>query len=302
MKTEYNIIWVDDELDTVVDDMSDIREFFESFGIEAHIKEFGGDEEQDVHERLRPSLEDPNLDLIVVDYLMDGMNGRDLINQIRESDHIFLPVIFYSSAGVRELHAQAASASLDGVYIADRNRVRHKIEEVATSLLRKEQTTKRTRGLLMEGVSEIDARFALVFENLWSVLEAEKRAALIKYFAEKLDERAERAKSLRAALPEDQENFLNEMKANFVSSAYDTIIRWKILKKMLELAGRKDQPSEIFSRLYNRVEGAEPLIGLRNVYGHRTRAELERDHSHEKCVGIRRELRTQLTNLDTLND
>lgn len=168
MKTEYHIIWVDDDLESIQTDIRDTEEFFETFGIKALIKTHESNPDENIHDVIATELDDPELDLIVVDFMMDGMNGRQLIDQIRQSDHIYLPVIFYSAAGTARLHQEAATAALDGVYIANRDRVRNKIEEVVRSLLRREQTTKRTRGLLMEGVSEIDANFGtLLVPSRW---------------------------------------------------------------------------------------------------------------------------------------
>ena len=37
------------------------------------------------------------LDILLVDYHMDGMNGDELVQEIRNREHVYLPVIFYSS-------------------------------------------------------------------------------------------------------------------------------------------------------------------------------------------------------------
>ncbi|MBR1365040.1 response regulator [Bradyrhizobium ottawaense] len=297
MKTDYEIIWVDDELDSVADDITDTKEFFEKFGIEAHIKTYEGGGDSDVHKSIQADLANPELDLIVVDFKMDGMNGRQLIDAIRNSDHVFLPVIFYSSVGSEELHREAAAAALDGVYISSRDRVRTKLEEVVTSLLRKEQTTKRTRGLLMEGVSEIDANFGLLFDLLWSKLVDSDKDKVIAYFAEKLNERAAGASKAAKGIASEHAAFKLAMDQSFVSVAYDTSTRWKILKKMLQLAKHDKDAAKIFDRLFDHQGVPGPLVPLRNNYGHRTRLELEKDHTEEKCIAIRRELRAQTGNL-----
>ncbi|MCP3440193.1 response regulator [Bradyrhizobium sp. CCGUVB14] len=294
MKTEYDIIWVDDDLESVADDITDIREFFEKVGIEARIQTYEGGNDG-LHELIKAGLANPELDLIVVDFMMNGMNGRQLIDAIRTSDHIFLPVVFYSSAGSERLHQEAAAAALDGVYISSRDRVRRKIEDVVTSLLRKEQTTKRTRGLLMEGVSEIDASFGQLFHGLWSKLSDEEKDKVVTYFNEKLGERAVSAAKAQKDLPAEREAFKKSMESTFVSAAYDTSIRWKILKKMLTLAKRHEEDaSKVFFRLF---DDPRALVQMRNNYGHRTRVELEKDHTEEKCIAIRRELRAQTVNL-----
>ena len=217
--------------------MADVEDFFEDYGIEANILRFPSGQDTDIHEDLGGALYDPDIDLIVVDYLMDGMDGSELISAIRATDHIFLPVVFYSTNGPKELHRQAAESSLEGVYISHRDNVLDKIKEVATSLLRKEQTSKRTRGLLMEGVSEIDANFGSIFLLLWDRLDEERQARLVEYLKEKLAGKLKNTETLIRSLPDNLPEFRNEMESKFVYLNYDTSTRWKILKKMFELLG-----------------------------------------------------------------
>lgn len=300
MKTEYRIIWVDDEIDAVSTDISDTKDFLERHGIAAQIITFEATEDTDIHSQIAPALSNPDLDLIVVDYKMDGMNGRDLIDAIRDTDHVFLPVIFYSTVGADELHKQAAEAKLDGVYIAHRDRVRTKIEEVVASLLVKEQTSKRTRGLLMEGVSELDANFGKLFLNMWDQQNDDTKSELISYLKEKLEERATNTQNLVGSLPGQHDDFRTYMEKSFVSGSYDTITRWKILKKQFSLLNLQGNEIDTFLRLFDKKTEADPLIKMRNDYGHKTRAELEGRHNGQVCVGIRRELRTQLKNVNKL--
>ncbi len=299
MKTEYHIIWVDDEIDSVETDITDVELFFEKFGIEAIIKKFQAEEENNIHEVIKSELNDPELDMLVVDFKMDGMNGKDLIASIRETDHVFLPVIFYSSAGPDALHKEAADASLDGVYIADRSRIFQKVQEVATSLLRKEQTVKRTRGLLMEGVSEIDARFGSLFTQLWAKLDAKQRDATIAYLRKKLAERAKGAAKAEKAIPSSRDEFLTLMRQEFVSARFDTMTRWKMLKHMLETLQHAPMSLATFLKLFEHPEGSA-LVPMRNDYGHKTRIQLEGGHTEAKCVTIRKELREQTANIERM--
>ena len=300
MKTQYRILWVDDDVESIETDLEDLREFFEDRGIEPLLMIELADDETNIHKKLASRLDDPDLDLIVVDFKMPGMNGSELIAQIRQSDHIFLPVVFYSSIGTEELHKLAAEAALDGVYIADRQRVRFKVEEVARSLLRKEQTTKRTRGLLMEGTSEIDATFARVFSKIWAELTDDQKDALITYLSKKLSDKCSKAEQTRDSIPNDREQFFALMDANFVSSEYDTHTRWKVLKKAFSFLGWKGAEIQTFNDLYQTADASTPIMSLRNMYAHQTREQLRANHSDEACVEIRRKLRAQFENMKKL--
>lgn len=300
MKTEYHIIWVDDELDTVEIDISDTIEFLSNFGIEAKIKTLEAIGGIDIQEKIKTELQDPELDLIVVDFLMPDVKGDTLIDNIRTSDHVFLPVIFYSQNGIKALFTQVEELQLDGVYIAHRDRLIDKIKEVTTSLLRKEQTTKRTRGLLMEGVSEIDANFGKLFINLWDILNDNQKQILILYLKEKLSERKSNTDKFIEKIPDSLDEFRSSMENNFVSQKFDTYMRWKVIKKAFSLLDNNSDEVEIFYRLFDRRNGSEPLAVMRNKYGHKTREELERTHNPELCKYIREELRNQLNNMMTL--
>ena len=296
MKTDYRILWVDDEIESVETDIDDIKDFFDEYGIEANIIKLPGGPDTNIHEDIKDELEGHEIDLIVVDYMMGKMNGSELISAIRKTDHIFLPVVFYSTSGPEELRKQAAKSSLDGVYISSREHVKEKIEEVAKSLLRKEQTSKRTRGLLVEGVSELDANFGALFISLWDQLKEGQQKKLVEYFKKKLDKKLRKMDKLIKSLPDTHPEFREEMKSYFVSDRYDTVTRWGILKKLFELLEIKGPQVDIFCRLYISEKGERPLIPMRNDYGHKTRSKLEEDHDEDTCIAIRRELRSQIKN------
>ena len=123
MKTEYLILWVDDEVDN--EDVVNVREFLETHGVSPDIRHIKPKVRDDMHELVRNIVNDPNLDLIIVDNKMfgneGGMDGNQLIQQIRDSDHVYLPVIFYSSGGIEPLMAAVQEQRLDGVYLTGRD-------------------------------------------------------------------------------------------------------------------------------------------------------------------------------------
>lgn len=300
MKTEYLILWVDDDVDR--EDVVDVNEFLETFGVKADIRLVQPKNGDDMHEMVRGVVGDPNLDLIIVDNKMfgndGGMDGNQLIQQIRDSDHVYLPVIFYSSGGIEPLMRAVQEQKLDGVYLTGRDQLLEKAKTVITSLLRKEQTIKQTRGLLMEGVSEIDAKFGKLFALVWARLNETQRAAVMRYFYEKLKELKDEAEQRVSSFPLEIDKFWEEMAANFVSSAYLTSTRWKVLKKAIGSLAVSTDARRIFAEFHSRNDGETPLVTLRNHYGHKTREELKDKHTTAKCIEIRRELRRQSGNLD----
>ena len=142
MKTEYKVLWVDDEVDN--EDVVDVKEFLETHGVYPDINLIEPKADDDMHALVNDIVNDANLDLIIVDFKMfgneGGMDGNNLIQLIRESDHVYLPVIFYSSAGIDSLLEAVNDQKLDGVYLSTRDQLVEKARTVITSLLRKEQT------------------------------------------------------------------------------------------------------------------------------------------------------------------
>tara|TARA_R110002051_G_scaffold34065_1_gene75905 strand:- start:2540 stop:3460 length:921 start_codon:yes stop_codon:yes gene_type:complete len=299
MKTSYQILWIDDDPNSTLEDREDVEEFLEEFGIRADITFIEALDDGSIRERIQHDLKNPELDVLVVDYHMEGMSGDELVHLIRETDHIYLPVIFYSSSSVEEILDAVREKKLDGVYIANRRLFIEKFKDVVRSLLAKEQTSKRTRGLLMEGVSEIDARFKEVFDQAWAQISEEQRTELRQYLNDIIAEKSTGAQRSVERFPADVETFAEHMQAAFVSKAYDTHTRWRVASKMLNMLEHDDDERGVLKELIEKPENqGQSLNSIRNEYAHKTRAQIDVEHTKEKCVEIRRELRRQQANMD----
>jgi CheY-like chemotaxis protein len=302
MKTAYKILWIDDDRKTVDVDQEEVGDFLDQFGIRADITFVEAPADGTIRDRLEHDLKDPDLDILLVDYMMDGLRGDQLVHLIRESDHIYLPVIFYSSSSVDELFRAVSASKLDGVYVANRTALMNKFESVVKSLLVREQTVKQVRGLLMEGVSEIDAQFFEIFQSVWVGLDPDSKGHVIAYLQRILDDRAKSATSKAGELPKSVAGFEAHIKDGFLTGAYDTSTRWRLTMKLLKLAGH---PEEHIAELKKFADAASakperPLNMLRNDYAHQTRKALEAGHSDDRCVEIRRAITSQSANIDSI--
>lgn len=300
MKTAYNILWIDDEPSSIDTDQEDVKEYLEEFGIRADINFVEAPADGSIKERLEHHLKDPELDLLMVDYHMDGLSGDQLVKLIRETDHIYLPVIFYSSSTVNDLLDAVRAAELDGVYIANRDLLINKVKEVVGSLLVKEQTVKQVRGLLMEGVSEIDAQFNEIFQRRWLKLDAAQQTAILNYLKGILEQRAQSAAAKVGTLPTDAQEFSQHITEKFLTKTYDTYTRWRLTGKILELVEHPQDDLTELKKFASIQNGGTPLNDLRNDYAHKSRKLLEADHGTAKCIEIRKALRTQNANIDTI--
>lgn len=300
MKTSYNILWIDDDPKSVDTDQEDVKDYLEEYGIRADIKFVEAPPDGSIKERLEHDLKDPDLDILMVDYHMEGLSGDQLVRLIRETDHIYLPVIFYSSSSVSELLNAVRDAELDGVYIANRAALMNKVKSVVGSLLVREQTVKQVRGLLMEGVSEIDTQFYEIFQKVWPGLNGDQQSCMVKYLQDIMNDRAKSASSKAEKLPSDVGEFGSHIIEQFLTASYDTYTRWRLTKKVLELTGHSEKDVAELKKFAVMPDGAKPLNGLRNDYAHKSRKLLAKEHGDARCVEIRRALRSQAANIDSI--
>jgi CheY-like chemotaxis protein len=300
MKTAYNILWIDDDPKSTDTDQEDVKEFLEEVGIRADINFVEAPADGSIKERLEHHLKDPDLDLLMVDYHMDGLQGDQLVRLIRETDHIYLPVIFYSSSTVSDLLDAVRAAELDGVYIANRAALIQKVKSVVGSLLVREQTVKQVRGLLMEGVSEIDTQFHEIFQKVWPKLNPDQQAEVAKYLKSIVDERVKSATKKAEVLPSKVEKFGEHLSEKFLTAAYDTHTRWRLTRKILDISGHAEDYVGELKKFAEVEDGEVSLNALRNDYAHKSRKLLAESHDRDRCIQIRISLRTQAANIDAI--
>lgn len=300
MKTAYQILWVDDEPKSTDTDQEDVKDFLEEFGIRADINFVEAPEDGSIKERLEHHLKDPDLDLLMVDYNMAGLQGDQLVRLIRETDHIYLPVIFYSSSSVSDLLDAVRAAELDGVYIANRTALIQKVKSVVGSLLVREQTVKQVRGLLMEGVSEIDTQFYEIFLKTWSKLNPSQQSQIAKYLQEILSERAKLAKKKADDFPMDVEILGRHLTEKLLTAAYDTHTRWRLTRKILDISGTAEDYIGELKKFAEPEAGEIPLNTFRNDYAHKSRKLLSKSHDRDRCIKIRKSLRAHSANIDAI--
>lgn len=301
MKMNYDILWVDDEPSNIETLKDSAIEILEEYGIRANVTIVRARRNESVRISMKKGLENPDLDMIVVDYHMPGMRGDELVDILRNSDYVFLPVIFYSSRNIDEVYEAVRDKRLDGVYITPREDFYEKFQAVTKSLLFKEHSIKQTRGLLMEEVSELDARLKDVFEKGWQKLPNERKEQLVKYVKTIVGQRRKNVEVYEQGIPSSIEDFETIMLKDLGTARFDTMSRWKIVKKILEYNNLDEDSQETFHGLAGeRRNGSTPLNSIRNKYAHQTRAELETNHTEKNCIEMRKKIRRQQDNLDLI--
>ena len=237
----------------------------------------------------------------MIDYNMTNMNGDKLIEGIRKNNH-YLPIIFYSAnSNVMDLFEAVSKSQLDGVYISSRVTLVEKSKQVIKSLIKKEQSTKRTRGLLLEGVSEIDSRLSKLIMQSWNKIDENQQAQIFKYFQKEIvKNRVKTANKLEENFPKSCDAFEHYINENISTSAYSVHNRCRLALKLLEKLDIEKESRQVLKKFIVACNQDESLNELRNEYAHKTRDALESEHSDARCIKIRRKLRKQMTNIEEL--
>ena len=85
MKTEYKILWIDDNIKYVRGDIRTITRFLSDYGVDLSLKTLEVDAENTIvdNSEFIKSLEEGGLDFLLIDLNMPGLNGIEVISHIR---------------------------------------------------------------------------------------------------------------------------------------------------------------------------------------------------------------------------
>ena len=147
MKLAYNILWIDD-IKTWVRTMERI--------ISGYLDDLGFKLNIDLHKdgsKIEQALKNPEINLIVVDYKLPGVNGDELISRIRGLDN-FIEIVFYS----RAINPVDVIGVMDGVYHTKREDAEGILKKVIDVTLRTSQDINNMRGLVIAETIDIETQ------------------------------------------------------------------------------------------------------------------------------------------------
>ena len=296
MKTSYEILWIDDEPDSLEDYEFEIKEFLDENGIELNTEIVPKVDES--LEEIKNHIIKPELDIIMVDYRMGEQTGSKIIEKVRENNQ-YLPVIFYSAADIPELFNEVSKLRLDGVYITSRNFLVEKTKNVIKSLIKKEETIKRTRGLLLEGVSEIDAQLSEIILDSWDQIKQCDQKQIFNQFQ---NGNVKFKQTPAANISLTFEKFAKNVKTKIRTTSFKLHQRCDLALLLLKTRNVDINLIDILNK-FNSINGqGETLKDLRNKYAHETREELAKCHNQKRCISIRRMLREQFGNIEKIRN
>lgn len=152
MKLEYKILWLDDNIDTFIDDehIQDIEQYISDQGFEATINT------QSNQREFFSNLDD-TYDLILTDYHMDGLNGDQVVEKIRKDESIFTEILFYTAKADLKDTQKLDRISFLETTTSHQEEVVEKIKELIALTIKKFQDIVVMRGMIMHETSDLDS-------------------------------------------------------------------------------------------------------------------------------------------------
>ncbi len=257
MKIKYNILWIDDLIDEFIED-GHIK------NLEDYLKEEGFEPIIDTDSNPTSALDkvSNSFDLILTDFNMAGMNGKELIQTIR-SRAIYTEVLFYTAeASLPSLHQidrisflQTAQKKNEGTH---HNIVEKEAKRLISLTIAKFQSIVAMRGLIMHETSILDARIDQLVRKYLSCRKTpcpecdnlKKCETVFSPILRKMEASfCEKIKIIKSG------NFKKIQNDNFLYSAYYKML---VLSELL-----KEERLEDFTETYRKE-----IIGVRNKFAH----------------------------------
>ncbi|TVT48946.1 MAG: hypothetical protein FHP94_07465 [Denitromonas halophila] len=155
MRLDFNVLWVDDQPDSVAAQITRIKFLMAAEGFEFNPRLCTTIDQ--VEDAISDDVFTDEIDLILVDWdLGKNVYGEDAIERVRDRVQ-YKDVVFYSGqTPAQELREKAFAKQLEGVYCAHRDDLIDEVVGVFDSLIKKVLDLDHTRGIVMGATSDID--------------------------------------------------------------------------------------------------------------------------------------------------
>jgi len=296
MKIDYNIIWVDDKIDTkpfqgvvkkITSFLSD--QFFNVTILEA----------EDLEEFKEKYNQEIEFDLVITDLNLNNSKGNDVIDFVRLEKNVLTEVFFYSANNEVNNTGLENSSRITFFKLDDHNSynsLQNKLEEVISLTIAKFQHIIAMRGMIMHETSSLDLQMdRIVKEQIKNPNLKEALApALVDIFNNIIENANEKSKKANS------KNLKYILRDNVLFNASQKVFA---LGAILDVIGEENFASEY----------SDEIILIRNQFAH---SELQIDESGNEyfklkgedicfdtdfCKKIRENIIKHKSNLDRLN-
>lgn len=304
MKLDYNILWIDNDLQVYIDNGSikDVEEMLTEKGFEPNIElvfdEANLDEFIDKHD----------YDLIISDYNLENTTGDIIIERIRVEKQLDTEILFYTAQtensfkNKEEVRNRLAFIERLTFQIG-RERLLDKIEKVINLTLKKLLELNATRGLITAATSHLDVEIEEIYYSLIDKpISEEAKPKIEKIFR---TDYKEIKKSLIKRCKAQRDSHTADYKTYFSQS--DAFRKWDLLKELISLSVPDGFNLDLFKKYY------EEVIDIRNKFAHAKAVEVEGrlllkghiegkdfEFTEDSCIKIRQDLINHKLNIETL--
>lgn len=305
MRLDYNILWIDNDLDDYVNNGSvqSIKDFLLDKGFTANI--ILVNDEANLETFL-----DREYDFIISDFNLNETNGDTIIYNLRKEREIATEIFFYSARtsfmedeGVKEKMAFMERIS----FHFGRDDLMSKIEDAILLTLKKLLDINATRGLITAETSELD----VIIEDIT----IEIQTKLLKKSDDELSDII--SNYANGFLAKSSERFISKYKKiGFVNSIkfMEANRKWKLFRTSLKEYNKIKNNGEIKSFLNHNKTYFDDVIDVRNKFAHAKSEDkdgklvLKAQYGSEDflydentCIEIRKKLITHRNNIEELN-
>lgn len=165
MRLKYKILWFENTDSAYETLRTYVEEYLEDNGFIVEIFRYSNDDDG-----IETILAKADFDLILMDYGLDGVNGDEVIEKIRNQE-LFTEVVFYSASPTREIRESIAAKEVDGVYCTSRqiSEFEDKVIKVINNTIKKVQDINNMRGLVIAEVIDLEIRIKEMLHQYFQV-------------------------------------------------------------------------------------------------------------------------------------
>jgi hypothetical protein len=302
MKLDYNILWIDNDLQSYIDNDSvkSISDFLIERGFEPTIEKVFDEANID------QSIIKYNYDLIISDYNLENTTGDVIIEDIRNRRHLDTEILFYTAQDSYKNKPEVKErlAFIERLtFQVGRDTLLDKIEKVIALTLKKLLELNATRGLITSATSHLDVEIEEIYYSLIEKpIDAVKKPKIEKIFR---TDYKEIKKSLLKKCKAQRDSHSVDYKLYFSQS--DAFRKWDILKEIVSLNVPDGFSLDVFKKYY------EEVIDIRNKFAHAKAVEVEGkmvlkgqirgkdfEFNEDSCIKIRQNLIKHTRNIEAL--
>jgi CheY-like chemotaxis protein len=299
MGLDYRILWFEDNIDVIDDNLPEVRKFLleKGFSLEVTHRE----DRNDIGNVLNQDF-----DLILSDInLAEGEMGNQIIKEIRRRQ-IYTEVLFYSGNehGINKIIREETIERVS--FCVGIENLLDKISHVISLTLKKLQEVNSIRGMFMAETSELDDKMTEIILSFFDSFEIEIQKGKKKELIDKtISNRIARLEQIKQTSVEDEiKTFVEKLESADRISSINRLVKFKHRENNNEVFKENkiilnDYNNEICS-VRNTLAHAKEVYdnGVKKVISTITGAEVNFDDA--SCNLMRKNIRKHRNNLDDL--